>query len=53
MGLFCGSNCIIFIMRSIALSGALGMIVLSDVGTNFGNVKPIYEASLYPSGHYV
>ena len=42
---FYGSKVIIFIIRSIACSDAFGINCASEVGTNFGNVKPILEAS--------
>mgnify|MGYP001189602335 CR=1 FL=1 len=48
---FCGSNVSIFIIKSMAYSDAFGIIWFNGVGTNFGNVKPMRDASLYPSGH--
>jgi len=42
---FYGSNIIIMFIRSIALSLAFGISWLSDVGTNFGKVNPIFAAS--------
>ena len=42
---FYGSKVIILFIRSIALSLALGISWLSDVGTNLGKVKPILAAS--------
>jgi hypothetical protein len=41
VGLFWGSNYIIRVIKSIASSGAFGIIVLREVGTNFGKVNPI------------
>ncbi len=48
---FWGSKVNIFIIRSIAVSEAFGISWFRGVGTNFGKVKPMREASLYPSGH--
>jgi len=42
---FCGSKIIIFYIRSIAYSEALGINCYNDVGTNFGKLKPIFAAN--------
>jgi hypothetical protein len=43
--LFCGSKIIIFCIISIASSEAFGINYCSYVGTNLGNLKPIFDAS--------
>mmetsp|Transcript_100898 Transcript_100898/g.300990 ORF Transcript_100898/g.300990 Transcript_100898/m.300990 type:complete len:202 (+) Transcript_100898:187-792(+) len=48
-----GSHCIMLFMRAMPSALDCGTIVSSLVGTNWGKRKPIWEASLKPSCHWL